>query len=425
MDTSRTVSDTSIVAGARRPWRYWGILLLLFLAGVLNYIDRQTLSVLKPLVKSALNTDEVGYAFLVNVFTFCYAGAYMATGWITDRIGARVGFIVFIVLWSLATIGCGFANTFVAFAICRGLLGLAEPGNQPVTIRALTLWVPVEKRGLIMSLVGSGGTVGSVAAAPVVAWLATSWGWHAAFLIPGVLGLVVGTAWWFIYRHPSRKAPASSGLPIEEPLSGLSWGQLWRQRTLWGIVLARFISDPVWYFCLFWMPGYFQEQRGLSLKEAGMIGWIPFFAASVGGITLAATSDWVGRKLGNPLRGRVRVLWLLALLGPAAMLVPRVDSLGVTVALLCVVAVVCLGWLSILGPLVADAFPSGNVGSVWGIAGAFGATGAIIFNHQVGKISSAVGSENMFLILGALHLVATAVILIFVRQVRLPERSAS
>lgn len=417
MDTIRVAAVTRDNERSSRA-RYLGILVLLFLAGMINYIDRQSLSILKPLVKSTLNTDEAGYALLVNIFTFCYAGAYILTGWITDRIGARIGFIVFISLWSIATIGCGIANTFFAFALCRALLGLAEPGNQPVTIRALTLWVPVHKRGLTMSLVGAGGTVGSIVAAPSVAWLASSFGWHAAFFLPGVLGLVVGVVWWFVYRNPPHAPSTRQVADAGKIVAPLPWGKLWRQRSLWGIVLARFISDPVWYFCLFWMPGYFQEQRGLSLKESGIIGWIPFLAASVGGISLATCSDWVGRKLGNPLRGRVRVLWLLSLFGPAAVLVPRVDSLIVTVALLCVVAVVSLGWLSILGPLVADAFPPGNVGSVWGIAGAFGATGAVIFNYEVGRITSALGSANMFLILGGLHLVAAAIIVILVRDLK-------
>jgi len=418
MDSLRSPEATTVPANQRA--RYWGILVLLFLAGVINYVDRQTLSVLKPMVKEALATDEAGYALLVNVFTFCYAGAYMATGWIVDRIGARAGLVVFITLWSLATVGCGFANTFLAFAVCRALLGLAEPGNQPVTIRALTLWVPVRQRGLTMSLVGAGGTVGSIIAAPVVAWLATAGGWHAAFVVPGVIGLVIGAVWWFVYRHPPTVAARDNSGTAPAAVPALRWGRLWRERSLWGIVLARFISDPVWYFCLFWMPGYFQEQRGLSLEAAGRIGWIPFFCASVGGISVAALSDWMGRKLGSPLRGRIRLLWLLALIGPTAIFVPRVDSLGITVALLCVVAVVCLGWLSILGPLVADTFPAGNVGSVWGIAGAFGASGAIIFNHQVGQISSALGTTTMFFILGLLHLLAAVLIVTLVRKVEAP-----
>jgi ACS family hexuronate transporter-like MFS transporter len=310
-------------------------------------------------------------------------------------------------------------NTFSSFLLCRGLLGLAEPGYQPVTIRALTLWVPVSQRGFTMSLIGSGGTVGSIIAAPVVAGLASAFGWHVAFLVPAVIGLVIAVLWWFVYRHPEQPAATEADSVAPPPTAALSWGQLWQQPALWGIVLARFISDPVWYFCLFWLPGYFQEQRGLTLEQAGIIGWIPYFAASLGGISLATVSDRVVRRMGRPIAGRVRVLWILALFGPVAALVPHAHSLWLTLALLSVVAVVCLGWLSILGPLVADAFPAGNVGSVWGIAGAFGACGAIIFNYEVGRITSAVGSQTMFLILGGLHLIAAAILVSLVRERRL------
>src|SRR5690606_1987145 len=171
---------------ARPTVRYWLIVVLLFGASLINYVDRQTLSVLKPLVKSVLAIEDTDYALLVNVFTFCYAGAYIATGWLVDRIGPRIALFVFITVWSLATIGCGLANTFLAFAACRAVLGLAEPGNQPATVKALTLWVPTQRRGLMMSVVGGGSTVGSIIAAPLVASLATRFGWHAAFFVPGV-----------------------------------------------------------------------------------------------------------------------------------------------------------------------------------------------------------------------------------------------
>lgn len=400
---------------ARTSLRYWGIVVLLFGAGMINYIDRQSLSILKPLVKTNLGINDEKYALLVNIFTFCYAGAYIATGWLVDRIGPRLALFWFITIWSLATIGCGFANTFVAFAVCRAILGLAEPGNQPVAVKALTLWAPLHRRGLMMSLVGGGSTVGSIAAAPLIAWLATSHGWHAAFIVPGVIGLGIGLGWWFVYRHPAQPA-AAAAQPAVAAATPLRWGQLWRSRSLWGIVLARFISDPVWYYCLFWMPGYFQEERGLSLAESGRIGWIPFAAASLGGIGVAAYSDRLGRQWGDPWRARRRLLLVLACLGPLCLVVPHAQSLAVTVGLLCVVAVVCLGWLSLLGPLVADTFPAGNVGSVWSIAGAFGALGAMIFNFNVGRISTAVGSERMFFILGLLHLAAAAILLGLVRR---------
>jgi ACS family hexuronate transporter-like MFS transporter len=326
--------------------------------------------------------------------------------------------VIFVTVWSLATVGCGFATTFTAFAICRGLLGLAEPGNQPVTIRALTLWVPIERRGFTMSLVGAGGTVGSILAAPLIAWLATDLSWHSAFVIPGLVGLVIAAAWWMIYRHPPTRGARIDGGETEIPVvPALPWNRLWRQRSLWGIVFARFISDPVWYFCLFWMPGYFQEQRGLTLEQAGKIGWIPFCAASVGAISLATWSDRLGRSLGDPFRARKRLLGLLALLGPITILVPHLPSLAATVAVLCVVAVVCLAWLSMLGPLVADTFPAGNVASVWSAAGAAGALGAILFNHQVGQITTKLGVTTMFSILGGLHLVAAAILLTLVRKV--------
>lgn len=415
----------SLPPAAAPGLRYWGIIALLFGASMINYVDRQTLSVLKPLVKTNLGINDESYALLVNIFTFCYAGAYIITGWLVDRLGPRIALFWFITLWSLATVGCGFADTFVAFALCRALLGLAEPGNQPVSVKALTLWAPLHRRGLMMSLVGGGSTVGSIVAAPLIAWLADRFGWHSAFFVPGVIGLGIGAFWWFVYRNPPPAAAVAATPAANSPAPALPWAQLWRTKALWGIVIARFISDPVWYYCLFWMPGYFQEERGLSLVEAGQIGWIPFAAASLGGIGVAAYSDRLGRKWNDAARARKRLLLILACFGPLCMVVPHTPGLALTVGLLCVVAVVCLGWLSLLGPLVADTFPSGNVGSVWSISGAFGAVGAMIFNFQVGKISTAVGSATMFLVLGVLHLAAAAILLSLVRKVSPPAGAAA
>lgn len=182
---------------------------------------------------------------------------------------------------------------------------------------------------------------------------------------------------------------------------------------MWGVIGARFVSDPVWYFCLFWMPGYFQEQRGLSLRMSGLIGWIPFLVGNLGAFAAAAWSDRIGRRRGDPLAGRRRVLVAAACFGPLAMVVPHLPGIGGTVAVLSLTAVVCLVWLMLLGPLVSDVFPAGNAASVWAIAGAFGATGAMIFNYAVGRITSALGAEQMFFVLGLLHPLA-AVILCFV-----------
>jgi MFS transporter, ACS family, hexuronate transporter len=213
----------------------------------------------------------------------------------------------------------------------------------------------------------------------------------------------------------------SGGATTRVAVPAFPWMHLWRKKALWGFILVRLISDPVWYFCLFWMPGYFQEQRGLSLKVAGYIGWIPFLAGNLGAIACAAYSDRLGRQIGDPLRARKRVLVVVALLGPLAALVPSMPDVAVVVTLLAVVAIVCLAWLFLLGTLTTDAFPAGNAASVWAIAGAFGSVGAMIFNYSVGQITSSLGSDRMFLILGCLHPVAAVLLVWLVRKTKFTD----
>ncbi len=412
----------------RLPW----IVALLFFSSFLNYLDRQTLSVLKPTIKAAFDLDDSGYAFLVNIFTVCYALAYIGSGWMVDKIGARKALTLFVAGWSLATIGCGLASSFFAFAAFRALLGIMEPGNFPCTMRAMTLWAPLGRRAFLMGLAGAGGTVGAVAAAPMIATIATQFSWQAAFIAPGVLGMGFAVFWWLVYREPQELATAgdastTSGSPDTAELAppALPWTKLWTQRSLWGIVLARFISDPVWYFCLFWMPGYFQEQRGLSLQASGMVGWIPFLVGNLGALGAGILSDRLGRRLGDTMKARRRFLTIAACFGPLAALVPHAPGLTLTIALLSLVALVCLIWLLLLGPLVADTFPAGNAASVWAISGAFGATGAILFNYGVGQVSGAIGIERMFLVMGGLHLAAAALLKICVRPVKADRHAPS
>lgn len=400
-----------------QPRHVWLIVALLFAASFLNYLDRQTLSVLKPAIKAEMGLDDGGYAVLVNIFTFFYAVAYIASGWLVDRFGVRIALTFFIALWSVASVGSGLMQTFAGFAVCRGLLGIAEPGQYPSTIRAMTLWLHPSRRGLMMSLAGAGGTVGAVVAVPLIAWLATRVSWHAAFVIPGVAGLVLAVVWWCCYRDPETTVETDAEVNvIAEP--ALPWKKLWSRPTLWGIVLARFISDPVWYFCLFWMPGFIQERLGLNLEQLGFVGWIPFLAANLGGLLAATVSDRLGKRWGDTLRARRNLLIGVALCGPLAMAVPHLPGLALPIAALSLIGIVCLTWLFLLGPLVSDVFPARNVASVWSIAGAFGATGAILFNHFIGRVSSTLGTDRLFYMMGLLHPLAAIVLVTLVRRVR-------
>jgi ACS family hexuronate transporter-like MFS transporter len=402
-----------------RSPRFRLILVLLVLASFLNSLDRQTLSVLKQTLMTAIGFDNTGYAFLVNVFTLCYAGSYVASGWFADRLGNRVSLAVMLSVWSLATLGCSAANGLLLFTGCRALLGAAEPGLFPVSVRAITLWVPAAHRALFMNLSSLGVMLGGIFAPPLIAMLATGLSWRMAFLLPGAAGLVLSAIWWFAYRDPETPAEAGSGSSAE----AMPWARLWAQPALWAIVLARFISDPVWYYCLYWMPGYFQARHGLSLSQLGWVAWIPYCAASVGGLLCAALSDRLARR-GDPVRARRRLLVMLACLGPCAALVPFMPSLALTLLALSLVGVVCQGWFALLCPLVADLFPAGNVASVWGITGAFGALGAMIFNHQIGRLSGSMGQDRLFFVMAGLHLLALLP-LAFARRPALPPAGPS
>ena len=267
----------------------------------------------------------------------------------------------------------------------------------------------------------AGSSIGAIIAPPTVAWLALTFNWHTAFLVPGVIGLGLAILWWLIYRDPpSNLADRPAGLPTIED-DCFSWPQLWRTRTLWGILLCRFISDPVWYFCLFWLPGYLQEQSGLTLAQIGMVGWIPFLAADLGGVGSAAWSDRLVKRGIAPLRSRKIMLTTMAALAPICVLTPHLRHPAITLAIFSVVGAVCLSWLFSLSVVIAETFPTRNAGSVLGIAAGFGATGAMLFNYFVGQVIGTLGATRMFAVMAVLHPLAALVLWTMVRKEQPPQ----
>jgi len=392
------------------------ILGLLFIAIVLNYVDRQIVSILKPDLKKEFGLDDSGYATLVNVFLFCYASAYAPAGWLVDRFGAGRVMFLGMIGWSAACFGAGFSKTFGQLAFFRGALGIAEPTTFPAQLRVVTIWFPPKLRATANSICSSGGTIGAIVAAPLIAWLALKFGWHAAFMVPGVMGLLLVVIWRMVYRDPPEGIVAATETVSNEQPAAFIWPRLWRTRSLWGIILSRFVSDPVWYFCLFWLPGYLRENSGLTLAQVGMVGWIPFLAADLGGIGSSAASDRLVRRGLEPLRARKMILIGAALLAPVCALTPHIPHPVATLAIFSVVAAVCLTWLFNLGVVVADAFPAANVGSVWGIAGAFGAVGGMVFNKFVGDLMGTFGSTQIFMALAVLHPLAAIILTTTVRK---------
>jgi ACS family hexuronate transporter-like MFS transporter len=263
----------------------------------------------------------------------------------------------------------------------------------------------------------AGSSIGAIIAPPLVAWLTLKFNWHVAFIIPGALGLGLAVVWWAVYRDPpAQVVTEATGSAVES--ASFTWPQLWRTRSLWGILLCRFVSDPVWYFCLFWLPGYLQERSGLTLAQIGMVGWIPFLAADLGGIGTATWSDRLVKRGIAPLRARKLMLTATAVCAPVCALTPHWPHPAVTLILFSIVAAVCLSWLFTLSVVMAETFPAGNVGSVIGVAGGCGAAGSILFNTYVGRMLESVGSAQIFLVMALLHPVAAVLLWTMVR----PER---
>jgi len=412
------------VKGLAPDRRRWLILVLIFCTMVLNYVDRQIVSILKPTLKAEFAVDDRGYALVLNAFTVCYAAAYGVAGWLADRYGAGRIMLAGIVSWSTACLGAALTRTFGQFAGMRALLGLAEPLTFPAQLRIVAIWFPSSLRATANSICAAGSTIGAIVAPPLVAWLALKGNWRGAFLVPGLFGLFLAVLWRLVYRDPPAAATAEVNAPAAEspglpaPAAAFTWGQLWRTRTLWGILLVRFLTDPVWYFCLFWVPGYLQERSGLTLAQVGRVGWIPFLAADLGGIASSFLSDYLVRRGLAPLRARKLLLTGAAMLAPVCLLTPYLPGAVATLVIFSVVGAVCLTWLFNLGVIVAEAFPTPNVGSAWGISGGVGAAGAMLFNTFVGRMLTSLDPARVFPVMALLFPAAVLILWKMIRRER-------
>ena len=386
---------------------------MLMVSTFLNYFDRQALSVLKPVIKGEFGLDDSGYAHIVTGFLLTYMVFYAVSGKIVEWLGSRISMSLFVSVWSLANLLTGLSQTVGQLFACRIVLGAAEPGNYPAALRATTTWFPSKLRGLACGIYQAGSATAAVVAMPVIALLASYWGWRATFVIPGVLGLLWVVGWWFIYRAPSPEYRPQADI---DGGPRIPWLQLLKNRNLWGITLARLISDQVWYFCLFWMPGYLQENLHLSLVQAGLIGWLPFLFADSAGITSGIVSDRFIARGSPPWKARRRVLIVAALFGPVAAIIPFSPNVAVAVAAMSVVAAVCQVWLFSMTTLISDVFPRTSVASVLGISGAFGAFGGMLSSQIIGAFVGRLGFMPIFFGLAFLHLIASGVIMLFIRR---------
>jgi len=383
----------------RIPKQSWLILALVFLVGLLNYFDRQTLSILKATLKVEIGLTDTHYSYIVTAFMVPYIIMYIVSGRLVDRYGSRTPMAVFITVWSIATALCGAVHNLWHLAFARMLLGAGEPGAFPAGMRAQVKWFPATRRAFLMSLNSPGTAIGAILAPPLVAWLTSLWGWRSAFVVPGVVGLFLAVAWW-LADHEGPGAGEEPAKP-RDPLPPLR--VILGERRFIGVLVGRLLSEPVWYFYLFWLPGYLQERIGLTLPQLGAVGWIPSGVASVVAILTARWSDRAALRAAHPAMARVRALLILSMFAPLGALLATTSSLPFILLLLCFVYTVAQTWFFYSAVLLADIFPPNAVAGAMGFMGAASATTAMIVNFWIGPIVEHVGYGPIFVVAALMH----------------------
>lgn len=408
----------------RIPHLRWGIAALLFLSTVINYVDRQTLSVLAPVLTRELGITEVEYANILTAFLAAYTVMYVGSGFLVDRWGARLALGIFIVWWSLANMSHALAVGVWSLGALRFLLGLGESGNFMAAFRVVSEWYPARERALVHGLIQGGAAIGAIITPPLVTWIHAHHGWRTAFVITGALGLVWLAFWLLLYdspdKHP-RITEAERKLVLAETASAagavtVSWRHLARYPQMWGLMAARFLSDPVWWFYLFWLPKYLVDQRGFTMLEMGMLAWIPYLAADLG----ALFGGWLSGRFiakGRPvLSARLSVMLPCAALMPVSLAIHQTQSRAVTIGLICVVTFVHMAWKTNQNTLTNDLFPRHLIGATSGLL-AFGTgLGGTLFVWMTGHVVQGFGYGAIFVIMGLLHPASYLITRRFVRQ---------
>lgn len=410
-------SGTHAPAGATR-YR-WLVVTLLFTAMVINYVDRQTVSLLKPTLQAEFGWSELDYADLVFWFQFAYALSYLAFGKIVDRFGARIGFSLAFVIWQAAHIGHAAMSSLKDAILARVFLGIGEGGAFPGGVKAVSEWFPKSERAFAVGLFNAGTNIGAIVTPLVIPAITLTFGWQAAFIFTGAVGLLWLPVWWLVYRRPRehKKVNALELSHIEQDpvvtVEKVSWGRVIRARETWGYALGKFLIDPIWWMFLFWLPDFLHKRYGLDLKTFGpplVAIYLLSDIGSVGGGWLS--SQFIKRGWSVNAARKVTMLICAALalpVGVAAM----ADNLWVAVAIIGVATAAHQGFSANLYTLPSDVFPNGAVGSVVGIGGMFGAFGGMAMAKYAGFVLDKIGSytpifvyaaTGYFLALLAVHL---------------------
>jgi ACS family hexuronate transporter-like MFS transporter len=401
----------------------WRIAWTLFLSTTINYISRQTLSNLSPVITKEFHLTHTDYSYVVSMFQFSYAGMWLIGGILLDVVGTRLGLALAVVWWSIVSMLTGLANSLSQFALFRFLLGIGEGCNWPGASKAVAEWFPAKERGVAVAIFDSGSSVGGAIAAVMVPWVALALGWRYAFAVSGVLGFAWLVLWLRVYyplgRHPRLSSEERTLIETGHDTAKASahsgtarWIQLLKDRNSWGILLGRSLTDPIWWFYVFWLPQYLSDARGFSLKQIAAFAWIPFVAADIGNFTGGFASGFLIKRGVPVVKARKWVCIISCLPVLAGIPAARTPSAHWALALIALAVWGYASWSTMGLTFPSDLFPQDVVASVTGLSGLGAGLAGALFTLIVGKLVDKFSYVPAFFAAATLPLLATAAVLL-------------
>jgi ACS family hexuronate transporter-like MFS transporter len=438
--TMPRVDPAVLPAQGVMPWRLghvrWTICGLLFLAATINYIDRQVIGILKPTLQAEFGWSELDYGDIVFAFQLAYAIGYVYAGRLMDRLGTKRGFALALAVWSVAamahagavlfggpvaavlgTIGLAYSASVAGFIAARFVLGLGESANFPASLKTVAEWFPRRERALATGIFNAGTNVGALVTPLIVPWLVFAFGWRWAFAVTGAAGFLWLALWWALYdqpdRHPRRGAAERAHIRsdgVETPAK-VPWARLVPHRQTWAYAAGKFLTDPIWWVYLFWIPDFFSRVHGLSLSQLGLPLITIYLAADVGSVGGGWLSSSLLRRGWSVNAARKTAMLTCALAVVPIVAASRVESLWAAVALISLAAAAHQGWSANLFTLPSDTFPRDAVGTVVGIGGMAGAVGGMLIAKVTAYVLEATGSYlPVFVIASVAYLFALGVV---------------
>jgi len=428
--------DTAIATRTRVGYLRWTICGLLFLAATINYVDRQVIGILKSTLQAQFGWSEIDYSDIVFAFQLAYAIGFVFAGRLIDRIGTKAGLSIALTVWSLAAmahagatvfgpaaaaalaiVGLKYSASVAGFIAARFALGIGESGNFPGAIKTVAEWFPRRERALATGLFNAGTNIGAIVTPLVVPFITIRFGWQAAFVVTGALGLGWLALWWALYQSPAAHPRLSDAerayinTDPPDPIVHVSWKTLLPHRQTWAVATAKFMTDPVWWLYLFWIPDFFSRRFGLSLMELGPPVIVVYLVSDVGSVFGGWLSSSLLKRGWTPNAARKTAMLVCATAVVPIVAAPGVTSMWTAVALISLAASAHQGWSANVYTLASDMFPRQAVGSVIGFAGMSGAVGGMLIAKLTGYVLQTTGSYlPVFIIAGTTYLVTLAII---------------